>query len=38
MHIDLHPNPVDPKSNIDTKSDGLENVSPFKHYHFGYLC
>ena len=27
-----------PKSNIDTKNDGLENVSPFKHGYFGYLC
>ena len=26
-----------PKSNIDTKNDGLENVSPFKHGNFGYL-
>ena len=27
-----------PKSNIDTKNDCLENVSPFKHGYFGYLC
>ena len=27
-----------PKSNIDTKNDGLENASPFKHGYFGYLC
>ena len=27
-----------PKTNIDTKNDGLENVSPFKHGYFGYLC
>ena len=26
-----------PKSNIDTKNDGLENVSRFKHGYFGYL-
>ena len=26
------------KSNIDTKNDGLENVSPFKHGYFGYPC
>ena len=31
--------PVTPqKSNIDTKNDGLENVSPFQTWrHFGYL-
>ncbi len=27
-----------PKPNMDTKNDGLENVSPFKHGYFGYLC
>ena len=27
-----------PKSNIDTNNDGLENVYPFKHGYFGYLC
>ena len=26
------------KSKIDTKNDGLENVSRFKHGNFGYLC
>lgn len=26
-----------PKSNIDTKHAGLENVSPCKHGYFGYL-
>ena len=25
-----------PISNIDTKNDGVENVSPFKHGYFGY--
>ena len=24
-----------PKTNIDTKNDGLEDVSPFKHGYFG---
>ena len=24
-----------PKTNIDTKNDGLEYVSPFKHNYFG---
>ena len=24
-----------PKTNIDSKNDGLENVSPFKHGYFG---
>ena len=32
------PKPTPPKSNIDTTNDGLENVSPFKHGNFGYLC
>ncbi len=27
-----------PKSKIDTKNDGLENVAPFKYGHFWYLC
>ena len=27
-----------PKFNVDTKNDGLESVSPFKHGNFGYLC
>ena len=27
-----------PKSNIDTKYDGLENVYPFKNGYFGCLC
>ena len=27
-----------PKSNIDTKNDGFENESPFKHGYFGYPC
>ena len=27
-----------PKSNIDTKNDGFQNVSPFKYGYFGYLC
>ena len=26
-----------PKLNIDTKNDGLENGSPFKHGYFRYL-
>ena len=26
-----------PRTNIDTKNDGLENVSPFKNGYFGYL-
>ena len=32
----LHPTTLrPPKSNIDTKTDGSENVSPFKHGYFG---
>ena len=27
-----------PKTNMDTKNDGLENVSHFEYGHFGYLC
>ena len=27
-----------PKSNIDTKNDGVLNVSPFKNCYFGYPC
>ena len=27
-----------PKTNMDTLNDGLEDVSPFKHGYFGYLC
>ncbi len=26
------------KTNMDTQTDGLENVSPFKYGHFWYLC
>ena len=35
---DLKQNIPPPKSKIDTKNDGLENVSPFKHGYFAYLC
>jgi len=31
-------NVTPPKTNIHTKNDGLEDVSPFKHDYFGYLC
>ena len=33
-----HHYPTPPKINIDTKNDGLENVSPFRYGYFGYLC
>ena len=26
------------KTNMDTRNDGWEKVTPFKHGHFGYLC
>ena len=31
-------NVTPPKTNIHIKNDGLEDVSPFKHGYFGYLC
>ncbi len=38
MDVSITKKTTPPKSNIDTKNDGLENVSPFKHGYFGYLC